>query len=484
MPLIVDKNTKYGPPLVTDKYRPLGEITFRSRPKEFFGTLMTNRANMLNSLGLLPQDLHLSVPYWDDITRSEAGKKPPLVVISSNRSIWIQAAFQSATDRLLYLGADNFDNISDLRALDIPKNMTRTPPKMSPPIYCPKRIGDAGPRNVYIVVHVSEYNFYRQSLSEYPVTIVGWAFRRPRRRGEWLCGFGPSRFAAIQFCKSLRKEATAGGTAPWNYAWLIDDNVVTLTGFPGFQAIENTMTANHVCAGFEGGTANKTFDQNQTWAHTEIDKKRGGQSTTMPPDKEKGLVQQVALWNIDYLTTNHLNFGPTYLESAEDLSFGFYFDAEKTKYRYYGGVSVRKEEVTVYDNSPGFLNLKREKARLTKLVADRESAKVIKGAAPPPIMIKPKEEAEDGAHEMTLGSFVVSRVLPKADKIKRDVLETESVESAEGLRNTAKCQAVEQITCLAIKEGFVLPKTALEGTFKINGAKAQKVERLSTKRRS
>jgi hypothetical protein len=478
MPLEVDKNTKYGPPLVTDKYRPLGAITFTSQPKEYFGTLMTNRLKMLKSLGLLPQKLTLAVRDWNDTIASEAGKKPPLVVISNNRSIWIGAAFESAKNRLLYLGPEHFDNISDLRALSIPEGMEKTPPKMSPPIYCPLRIGDAGPRNIYIVVHISEYNFYR-ALAPYGVTIVGWGFRRPRQRAEWLTGFGPSRFAAIEFCKKLRKLATVGGTAPWDYAWLLDDNVVTLTGFPGFDAIEKSMTAEHVCAGFEGGTATIPFDKNKGWAADEIDEGRGGQSEEMPPDKKKGLVQQAALWNIDYLTRKDLNFGLTYFESAEDLSFGFYLDTDKTtKYRYYGRVSIRKEDVTVYDNSPGVLKLQKERKRLTRLFADRESTKVMKGTAPPPIWIKPKEILEDGAHEMTLGNFVVSRVLPKAVKVKRELLESEDVETAEGLKNTAKCQAVEQITCLAIKGGF-MPKTDADEIFKLT--KAQKIEQSSTR---
>ena len=477
-PLIVDKNRKYGPPLVTDKYRPLGAITFTSQSEEYFGSLMTNRVEMLKSLGLLPQELHLSVPYWDDIAKSEVKKKPPLVVISSNRSTWIQAGIESANARLPYLDEDKFENISDLRAIDIPQGMERTPPNMSPPIYCPKRIGDAGPRNIYIVVHASEYNFYRQQLLPYGITIVGWAFRRPRRRGEWLTGFGPSRFAAIEFCKKLRIRATVAGTAPWNYAWLIDDNVVALTGFPGFDAIEREMTADHVCAGFEGGTANKTYAQNQEWAHDEIEAERGKQSAVVPIDQEKGIVQQAALWNIDYLTKKNLNFGPIYLESAEDMSFGFYLDGAAAKYRYYGSVSIRKEEVTFYD-IPGCKSLQKERKRLIKLIADRENTKVFKGTVPPPIIIKPKE-TEDGEHEMTLGSFVVNRVLPKADKVKWDLLETKKVEVAEGLKNTARCQAVEQITSLAMKQKFVLPKTAMDNAF---SSKGQAVKTVSTRRR-
>lgn len=476
MPLEVDKNEKYGPPLVTDKYRPLGAITFTTQPKEFFGTLMSNRLKMLKSLGLLPQKLTLAVRDWNDTIASEAGKKPPLVVISNNRSTWIGAAFESAANRLVYLDPDHYYNISDLRALSIPEYMDKTPPKMSPPIYCPLRIGDAGPRNIYIVVHISEYNFYRK-LAPYGVTIVGWTFRRPRQRAEWLTGFGPSRFAAIEFCKKLRQLATVAGRAPWNYAWLLDDNVVALTGFPGFEAIENSMTAEHVCAGFEGGTATIPFDKNKKWAADEIKEERGQQSEEMPVDKGKGLVQQASLWNIDYLTRKDLNFGLTYFESAEDLSLGFYLEREKIKYRYYGKVSIRKEDVTVYDNSPGVLRLKQERKRFTRLFADRESTKVMKGTAPPPIWIKPKEEV-DGAHEMTLGHFVVSRVLPKAAKVKTDLLETEDVEVAEGLKNTAKCQAVEQITCLAIKGGY-MPKTDADETFKLT--KVQKIERSSTR---
>ena len=54
MALEVDKNTNYGPPLVSQKYRPLGTINFKSEKHEFFGKLMSNRVKLLKDLNLLP----------------------------------------------------------------------------------------------------------------------------------------------------------------------------------------------------------------------------------------------------------------------------------------------------------------------------------------------------------------------------------------------------------------------------------------------
>lgn len=468
MALEVDKNTNYGPPLVSQKYRPLGTINFKSEKHEFFGKLMSNRVKLLKDLNLLPATLRLYVPKWNDTVGAEAGKNPPLVVVSSSRSQWIKAAIESSQTRLTSIGAQHFDNVSDLRALAI------APPTMSPPIYSPSRIGDAGPRNVYVVVHQSEYSYY-QSLSSLGITVVGWAFRSPHRNNaEWLVGFGASRFACIEFCKALRKAATlASGSAPWNYAWLIDDNVVALSSFPGYISVERAMTPEYVCAGLRGSTKPETFSFNQDWASREIAAGRGRQRDSLPPADKIGLIQQMALWNIEYLTKNNLNFGPTYLESAEDLSLVFYFDVTKIAYLYYGGISILKEHVSPHDDFPLTRVLKAKRRRLIETFNRTESdAQRVSGPAPPPIKIKPINpddtkplKPEDKPQtEMTLGDFVLNRVLPAAKTVNA---------SDVNVQNIAKCHAVEQITCLGIQEKFVPATTAVE-TFQIT--KDQKVE--------
>ena len=190
------------------------------------------------------------------------------MVISSNRADWIKFGIDTAAVKLGALGADTFDNVSDLRALDVAglhtdvKNGVKR--NASPPIYCPQRLGAAPHRNVYIVVHMSEYRKYKNVLEDTGITVVGWEFVlpqvRPAGRG-WAVGFGASRFAAIEFCKQLKTPAPppappAGPVAPWNYAWLFDDNVVALTNFAGLARVEAAMAGPGgpwVCAGLREG---------------------------------------------------------------------------------------------------------------------------------------------------------------------------------------------------------------------------------------
>lgn len=454
MPIETDKNERYGPPLVTQKYAPLLDITFDSKLDTFYSALLTNRYNLLRYTGLLAKPLQLATPGWAGVIAAEAGKSPPLVVISSNRSAWIKSGLAAADAQLAIRGLQTFDNVSDLRALSADSGQ-----KVSPPIYCPKRIGPNPNRNVYIVVHISEYAVYKKALLGTGITAVGWEFKRVN--GIWLTGFGASRFAAIEFCKVLRSAAIVGGRAPWDYAWLIDDNVVALSSFAGFAAVELAMKAGDVCAGFQGGTKAEAFLTNRDWARKEITDGRGGQAAKLPPSKPPGIVQQAALWNIAYLSANYLNFGPVFITSGEDLSITNYFNAKTIPYFFYDGITVRKEE-TKTDAGRGGQNLNTAKQQLTAWVIQAESAKPPGGNPPPPIEVKPKSK-EDGDVQ-SLGEFI-GRVLDKT-----------GLAGNLAVQNTAKSQAVEQITCGAIN-GKHVKDPALASTFKINGTTDQAVDR-------
>jgi len=320
MPAVIstDINKQYGPPTVNTKYSPLAEIVLADSQKPYFSALLTNRLALFSSQALIGT-LLLVTENWGTIRDAEAGQSPPLVVISSNRSMWIKAGIEAAQVQLLYFDKGAFDNVSDLDALT-----ARGQQNVSPPLYCPLRIGPN--RHVYIVVHSYEYNVYRKNLAGPGITIIGWRFVQPLANppvpaNPRLVGFGASRFAAIQFCKKLRVDANY----PWNYAWLLDDNVVALSTFPGFSAIESAMTEmgqrgeEKACAGFLGGTLAYRCVDNIAWAKDLLNKGFGKQTTDMPQRSPQGLVKQASLWNIDYLTRNELNFSPIYIASAEDL---------------------------------------------------------------------------------------------------------------------------------------------------------------------
>ncbi|HEY0037893.1 MAG TPA: hypothetical protein VGB66_14450 [Longimicrobium sp.] len=470
MPITTDKNLLYGPPLVTQKYAPLENPAYAGGDTPVYSWMLTNRAGALRSARRLGQSLTLATPGWAgggpglaNIVAAEAGHLPPLVVISSNRSNWIRSGLDAATAKLAALNIAAFANASDLRALTALAGHT-----VSPPIYAPSRVG--ANRNVYVVVHMMEYRTYQRALAGTGVTPVGWEFDRTGGgpRGLQLVGFGASRFAAMEFCKTLRRQAlAAGGAAPSNYAWLVDDNVVALTNFAGFAAVEAAMGAGVPCAGLHGGTNVIPQAANAAWANNEINAGRGVQAGALPANVPPGIVQQMSLWNVAYLDANFLNFGPIFVASAEDLSITNYFNAVPTAYRYYNGIGVRKE-VTTYDNGGPARKVNAAREGLAAWVTAAESGPTPPGGAPPPpVLVQPAAGGDGGVQP--LADFVVNRVLPNSPMAGQA--------GNVAVRNAARCQAVEQLTTGAINAGFVTP-AANTAAFSINGAAQQVVNRV------
>lgn len=458
MAITTDKNTRYGPPLVSQKYAPLEDIKYVKGDKAYYSALLTNRRNLLVSQNILPRPLTLVTRDWDDVIAAETGHLPPLVVISSNRSQWIAQGINAGELQLQALGLHEFAGPTDLRALTASSSQT-----VSPPLYSPSRTG--GNRNVYIVVHNSEYSTYRKALESLKVTVIGWRFKAPKGgfRDHMLAGFGPSRYAALQFCKELR---TAAANA-WDYAWLLDDNVVALTNFPGYGPVEGAMAGEpvRVCAGFRGGTKAESSLANRTWARAKV----GGAVPPLPASTPPGIVQQAALWNVAYLTTKHLNFGLIYIASAEDLSIVNYFDQQKIPYFFYNGIGVTKELTLTYDNSAGAQVVMQARQANAKRFADAEAGGPAAAAAlPPPVQVRPSDGADGDVQ--TLASFVVNHVLPNSPM-------SASVGNAI-VENDAKCQGVEQITCGAISAGFVTD-AALNAAFRATALVDQVVERAN-----
>lgn len=378
---------------------------------------------------------------------------PPLVVVSSNRSEWIRNAIDEGVTQLGRTRIDTYDSVSDLRALG---GHGKT--GASPPLYAPSRAG--ANRGVYVVVHDAEYLKYRQELDGTGITVVGWRFTpepaNPRIR---MSGFGASRFAAMQFCKTLRAQTGHR----WNSAWLLDDNVVALGGFPGFARVEGALPG-HACAGFHGSAAAWTPEHVRAWAVRETAAGRGVEAAVLPAVAGVGLIQQAALWNIEYFTNNHLNFGPAFIASAEDISIGNYFNTANIPYQYYNGIGVIKEE-TWYDDSDGARQVKSFRENLAKGISEPESVQA------PMVSVQPLRQ-EDGG-EQPLGTFIVERVLPDASagiQARKDDRDT---------RAQARCQAVEQLVAGALGAGargaVCVDAAAISAIFKINGDGEQAV---------
>jgi hypothetical protein len=461
MPITTDRNPNYGPPLPSQKYAPLSATVYAAADGPIYDGLLNNRMAMLRAAGLIGQQLDLTVPSWAATTAAEAGHLPPLVVVSSNRANWIKQGVLAGNAELANLGIAAFANASDLRALtDLNNDLG-----VSPPLYAPSRIGPN--RNVYVVVNIAEYKIYKAALAPLGITPVGWSFAKgvSARRGLAMVGFGASRFAALQFCKTLRARAAAaaGGAPPWDSAWLIDDNTVALTNFAGFAAAEAALGGD-ACAGFRGGTVAEASATNKAWARAELHAGRGQQAATLPAALKLGIVQQTALWNIAYFDDNHLNFGPLFINSAEDSSISNYFNHAGIGYQFYNDIRVVKE-VPTYDNKAGAQKVNNARRALTSWVTTAESAWPPDGPAPPPLLVRPANAADGGVQ--TLSQFIVERVLPNAAAVSAQAGNVNT-------QATAKSHGVEQLTCGALDAGLV-GAAAITGTFQINGAHPQPV---------
>jgi|tagenome__1003787_1003787.scaffolds.fasta_scaffold20988216_4 hypothetical protein len=464
MAITTDKNTTYGPPLVAQKYTPLRNPVFDDADRPVCTGLLNNRMRMLRAVGLIGQQLELTVPNWAATIAAENAHLPPLVVVSSNRAAWIRCGINAGITQRANLGIAAYNSASDLRALtDEDGNLG-----ISPPLYAPSRIGTN--RNVYVVVNIAEYTVYKAKLAGTGITPVGWNFAKgvSAQRNLRMTGFGATRFAAMEFCKTLRQlaAAAAGGVAPWNSAWIIDDNTVALSNFAGFAAAEAALGAN-ACAGFHGATLAETPAANKDWALNQIARGFGQQAPLLPPSVPPGLVQQVALWNIDYFYRNHLNFGPLFITSAEDKSITNYFNNRGIPYQFYDGTHVCKENPT-YDNGGSAAKLNKNRQDLARWITTAESATPPAGAPPPPIQVQPRDPADGGVQ--TLSNFITTRVLPNA-------LEAVAAQATNANSQAqAKSQGVEQLISDALNARFVTPG-AITGTFQINGANQQVVQR-------
>jgi hypothetical protein len=478
MAIVTGRNPAYGSPQVNNKYSPLLDPRIIKADRAIYTGLLNNRMRMLRAAGLIGQQLELTVPNWAATINAELGHQPPLVVVSSNRAAWIKRGIAAGKTHLQSLGLNAYDNASDLRALtddDPPRPLLG----ISPPLYAPQRIG--ANRNVYVVVNVAEYTRYKAQLAGTGITVVGWSFAKGvgarSKRNLAMVGFGATRFAAMQFCKTLRREAAtaAGGAAPWDSAWIIDDNTVALSSFPGFTAVENALGAN-ACAGWKGGTVAEPPLKNRDWARRELKAGRGGQAGALPPlaqpgDREARLVQQAALWNIRYFDDERLNFGPLFIASAEDLSIINYFKNAAIDYQFYKNIGVVKE-VPDLDNGIGARKVNERRAALARWVTTAESASTGPPGGkppPPPLLVQPAQAKEDGGVQ-TLSTFITERVLPEAEAVKAQA----------GNANTqaqAKSQGAEQLTGGpngALGLGFVNPD-AIVATFRLNGTDPQAV---------
>ncbi|MEM7156259.1 MAG: hypothetical protein AAF799_25625 [Myxococcota bacterium] len=453
MPIQTDNNPEYRGPKGFNKYSPLKKLQLAAGDSAHYDALVSSRETLLKAPAIFPAELLLVMPDWDAAVNQEnahGGNRPPLVVVSSNRADWILAGFNRATAVLHALGGGltHFNNINDVRALLGP-----TPDPQSPPVYCPLRLGPAPRRSVYIIVHAAEYDYYKTKLSGTGVTIVGWQFKQPTTGPVGtnpFSGFGASRFAAIEFLKTLRNKAhAAGGAYPWGKAWLFDDNVIGFRLFAGLTAVETAMGATDVCAGFNGLIQPNTRDENRKWANGQPPNKKDG--TNLPALKASrppGLVQQASLWNIDYIEAQNVNFSPIFVASKEDVSLTQYFNTKPITYQWYA-IDIFKEPAG-YDNSPGAGIVNTARQAFTNYFSTPEDSVSLDAPSAPATTANPTPPRTT----QTLRHFVDNVVLPGSVNV--DATQAANAD----IQRLAVCHSIESVLTSAVKGDFPPPAKA------------------------
>jgi hypothetical protein len=167
----VNPNTEYATgATVNTKYNPFDAKTLQlqSTDKALYGKMLTNRADLLRKLNPDAADAPADDGRLGSYEKAEVGKQTRLVVISSNRSNWIKQGIAAADAELKKRNLTSFQSVSDFRALTATNGQT-----VSPPILLPKATWADPRRNVYVVVHVSEYDKYEAALAGSGIT--SWA---------------------------------------------------------------------------------------------------------------------------------------------------------------------------------------------------------------------------------------------------------------------------------------------------------------------
>lgn len=290
-------NIRYGGNLINQKYSPLDEIVLHNQDANDYRRLFENREAILISINAYrPNTLN----FYSSVGPNNAPNlgQAPMVVVSSNRANWMGEILKNASQ-------GNFTGYLDNQTFNHSGIV---------PWYAPLRSN----KQLYVVVHFSEYDHYQQNIGQLNnVNVIGYKFTATRPSLD-IVGFGASRFAAIQAMISLGYQR----------AWVVDDNVVNINGFPNtLGTIEQLMTNTIWGIGFRAAT--EIYRTGRVFNEASFQEVLFDFNAAQPD-----ILQQAVLWNLNLLRTNNINFSPLFVASNEDTSL--------SKYLMYYGYTTKK----------------------------------------------------------------------------------------------------------------------------------------------
>lgn len=398
--LSAQNNINYGGNLITQKYSPLQNVQVTAAYAASYETLFANRSAALDESNAYPPTLNTLTYYRANPPAVVAGTAP-MVVVSSGRADWLAYILQNAVNHGPFTG--------------YLENNTFQSGSSSVPVawFAPGRSG----RQLYVVVHHSEYHYYQERLGHFDeVAVFGYKFSAARPAKD-IVGFGASRFAALQLMIELG----------YHRVWAVDDNVINVNGFPNTPAVVEALMplpGTIWALGFGAATVNI----NAISAATVVFQN----NVTGLGNTAAGLLQQVVLWNLDLLRPVRINFSPLFVSSNEDVSLSNYLQATNRDERIITQCSVVKYEPFADPGSGAdanvgaFKTIPENRNRMLALFSLREAATLINPGVGPATPIQ---------------EFILGTVLPAAHQPVSTFL-------------TAQSRAIEQVLSAAARQGW------------------------------
>jgi hypothetical protein len=216
----------------------------------------------------------------------------------------------------------------------------------------------------------------------------------------------------------------------------VDDNVVNINGFPDTpETIEDLMTAEIAGIGFSAATNNKVRDNlyDGTVTFTALDLKFGSQTA--------GLLQQVVLWNLDFLKAKNLTFSSYFVSSNEDVSLTNYLQAFNFSEKVIKPLSIIKMQPTNDTKNTGAAKLAKFRTDLLELLYNLE---------------KNTQIQQGVSAAVNLSTFVTTTILPNS-------------QSRDANPHVTQSMAIEQVLAMAVSKKWAPvkifnPYNEFEGT--------------------
>jgi hypothetical protein len=193
------------------------------------------------------------------------------------------------------------------------------------------------------------------------------------------------------------------------------------------------MTADFAGIGFSAATNNDVL----------VNVYKDSTFTTLDFDFSKqkaGLLQQVVLWNVDYLKSRNLTFSPYFVTSNEDVSLSNYLQAFNYTQRIIKGLSIIKMQPTNDTKNQGALQLAGIRTRFQKLLYNLE---------------KNTQISINGTKAKNLSEVVTETILPNAQNKGGGL----NVRKKQAYERTTQSMAIEQVLAESVSKKWAPPKT-------------------------